>query len=231
MSSHYRQVLNWKQMRNRIHGASVVLLGAALFLLGSPVSGEAANIVVRLSGDLQYPGYFSLDVEGHHINHLCFLGSGAKGQVDRAFLKHLSQSGIPEGEYVVSPPLREEKWPSRSFVKNGALRLIPVSMQSQGVLAQYELNGIAVHGRDFYPLVVPLVKDKRMVRFYSDQLFDRLKSHWGPLRISNWDMGRLHDTWKRIQSAPDQLQARVEEVSAEQAKRLCQPPFTQRKPG
>ena len=225
------QVLNRNKIRNRIYRACMFLLGGVLLLLGSPAGGEATNIVVRLSGDMEYPGYFSLDVEDLHINHLCFLGSGAKGQVDLVFLKYLSQSGIPAGEYVVASPLREEKWPSRNFVKNGVLRLNPVSAQTLGILAQYDLNGIAVHGRDFYPLVVPLVKDKRMIGFYSDQLFDRLKTHWGPLRISNWDMGRLHDTWKRIKSAPDQLTARIEEISPEKVKRLCQPPVTKRKPG
>ena len=212
------QALRWQPFRTRIHRACAVLLVLCLF--GSPASSETINILVRLSGDVEYPGYFSLDVEGLHINHLCFLGSGAKGQIDQVFLKYLSQSGIPEGEYVVSSPLREEKWPSRYFVKDDALRLRPVAEQTQGILAQYDWNGIAIHGRDFYPLVVPLVKDKRMIGFYSDQLFDRLKTHWGPLRISNWDMGRLHDTWKRIQSAPDQLKARVEEISPERAKRL-----------
>ena len=226
MSPSCFQILN--KMRHRIHGVGAV--GLVLFLLGSPAPGGAADIVVRLSGDMEYPGYFSLDVEDLQINHLCFLGLGAPGQVDRVFLKYLSQSGIPEGDYVISPPLREEKWPSRNFVKSGALRLNPVSEKTRGILAQYDLNGIAVHGRDFYPLVVPLVKDKRMIGFYSDQLFDRLKSHWGPLRISNWDMGRLHDTWKRIKAAPDQLQARVEEVSPEKVKRMCKPPVTKRKP-
>jgi len=230
MNSHFFQVLNRNNIRNRIHRAGALLLAGVLFLSGSPASGETINILVRLSGDMEYPGYFSLDVEDLHINRLCFLGSGAKGQVDRVFLKYLSQSGIPEGEYVVAPPLREEKWPSRSFVKDGALRLSPVSEQILEVLAPYDLNGIAIHGRDFYPLVVPLVQDKRMIGFYSDQLFDRLKSHWGPLRISNWDMGRLHDTWKRIKTAPDLLKARVEKISPAKAKRLCQPPFTQRKP-
>ena len=118
-------VLNPKDHRHRIYRAGAVLF--VLFMLGSPVGGEAANIMVRLSGDLEYPGYFSLDVDDLHINHLCFLGSGAKGQVDRVFLKFLAQFGIPEGEYAVAPPLREEKWPSRNFVKNGALRLNPVS--------------------------------------------------------------------------------------------------------
>ena len=36
-----------------------------------------------------------------------------------------------------------------------------------------------------------------MILFFNDQLFEKLMERWGTLRVSNWDMGRFQDFYKR----------------------------------
>ena len=91
------------------------------------------------------------------------------------------------------------------------------------------MQGLAVHGRDFYPLVVPRVKNKTMVGFYNGKLFDGLRRHWGALRISNWDMGRLWDFWERVTPSPEAWKVKVVTADAEEVRKQCKPPVVKRK--
>ena len=184
---------------------------------------------MHLSGDVDYPGTMVLKHESNVIEHLCFLGLAAKGNLDRTFLKSLSENGIPEGNYRVSSPTSEERWPIRFFIKSGALRLEPVTPTAVKKLAQSGLNGIAVHGRDFYPILADRLRDKKMIGFYNDRLFDRLSEHWGALRITNWDMGRLYDYWERYTKSQEQWRGKVVAVDAEVVKKQCKPPVVKRK--
>ena len=200
-----------------------------IMVCSAPGIGLGSQILIRLSGDPEYPGAMSLKKDGAVIPHICFLGTAAKGKVDRDFLLFLAGQGIPEGEYKVSGPLLKEKWPSRSFRKSGALRLKLVSSEAGTLLDGRDLEGIAIHGRDFYPLLDSL-SNKKMIEFYNDRLFDILKSHWGPLRISNWDMGRLSDYWKRYTDVPGQWNARVVRADLEEIRKKCKLPVTKRTP-
>ena len=161
----------------------------------TPALGQNSKIIVRLSGDINYPGDLSVLNKTIKLKKVCFLGVDAKGKVDKDFLKLISTNGIPEGSYKVIPPLSIEKWPVDRFVKNGALRLEIISGSGLSILNSSNKKGIVIHGRDFYPILDRIVKNKTMLNFYNDQLFEELKTIWGPLRISNWDMGRLADTW------------------------------------
>ena len=68
-----------------------------------------------------------------------------------------------------------------------------------------------------------------MIALYNDQLFERLSSHWGPLRITNWDMGRLYDYWERYTKSQDQWVGKVLAVDPEVVKKQCKPPVVKRK--
>jgi len=208
--------------------ANFVVVAAMSFLsFSTPVLGS--DIVLRLSGDREYPGTLVLKHQSNIIEHLCFLGVSAKGNLDRRFLKFLSQNGIPEGDYKISSPIPEERWPNRFFKKSGALRLKTASPEANKKIGTLGLNGVAVHGRDFYPILQNRVQDKKMVALYNDQLFERLSSHWGPLRITNWDMGRLYDYWERYTKSQDQWVGKVLAVDPEVVKKQCKPPVVKRK--
>ncbi len=204
----------------------VTLMSSLSF--STPVLGS--DIVFHLSGDVEYPGTLVLKHESNIIEHLCFLGQTARGNVDRGFLKFLSQNGVPEGDYNVSSPTPEERWPNRFFRKSGALRLQPVSPTAIEKLARLGLNGIAVHGRDFYPILHNRVRDKKMIAFYNDLLFERMGVHWGPLRITNWDMGRLYDYWERYTKSQEQWKGKVVAADLAVVKKQCKPPVVKRKP-
>ena len=205
----------------------VVILMISLSF-STPVLGS--NIILHLSGDLEYPGTLVLKHESNIIEHLCLLGQMAKGNVDRGFLRLLAQNGIPEGDYNVSSPIPEERWPNRFFKKSGALRLKPVSPPATQKLAQSGLKGFAVHGRDFYPILQNRVRDKKMIAFYNDLLFERMSVHWGPLRITNWDMGRLYDYWERYTKSQEQWKGKVVATDLTVVKKQCKPPVVKRKP-
>ena len=201
----------------------------SFLFLSTPATGS--DITLHLSGDAAYPGTLVLKHQSNIIAHLCFLGQIAKGNVDRGFLKFLSQNEIPEGDYIVSSPTPEERWPNRFFKKSGALRLKPVSPSAIKKFARLGLNGIAVHGRDFYPILSHRVREKKMIAFYNNQLFERLSDHWGPLRITNWDMGRLYDYWQRYTKSQEQWKGKVVAADLEVVKKQCKPPVVKRKPG
>ena len=97
-----------------------------------------------------------------------------------------------------------------------------------GILNPSNKSGVAIHGRDFYPLLDGIVKKKTMIIFYNDLLFERLQAHWGPLRISNWDMGRLADSWVKMNQPPKQWQVKITDVQPEEIKSFCKPPVTKR---
>ena len=63
--------------------------------------------------------------------------------------------------------------------------------------------------RDFFPLAKRLTANPKMIRFFSDQLFEQLSMRWGALWISNWDMDRLHDFYKRHVTRPTEWQVKV----------------------
>ena len=114
---------------------------------------KEANIMIQLTGNKEFPGEISLYVDEKKIEHLCFLGIQGKGLIDKNFLKILSKEGIPVGEYTVASPFSDEEWPKQSFSANGALRLKIVSESANAILPRAKKKGIAIHGRDFYPLL------------------------------------------------------------------------------
>ena len=115
-----------KISQNRFRLASwvlAILIALGLIIKTSPDAGE---IKVHLSGDIEFPGFMSLNTGSFGIKQLCFLGITAKGNMDSKFLKALSEKGIPEGSYSLGGPLSQEQWPSPTFTKSGALRFRPV---------------------------------------------------------------------------------------------------------
>jgi len=207
---------------------SCSLLLIAQILLVIPSICQGSEIIVRLSGEIDYPGDLSILSNTIEIRKICFLGVDAKGKIDKAFLRLISSKGTPKGNYEVSPPFPDEHWPVKSFVKNGALRLKIVNGPGMGILNPSNKSGVAIHGRDFYPLLDGIVKKKTMIVFYNDLLFERLQAHWGPLRISNWDMGRLADSWVKMNQPPKQWQVKITDVQPEEIKSFCKPPVTKR---
>ncbi len=199
-----------------------------LMLGSTPVLGS--EITLRLSGDAEYPGVLSLKKCNKEIKRLCVVGVQGKGQIDRAFIRKLSGMEIPAGEYKVTGPLPEENWPAGTFLKNGALRFLPVTADGRKKIQPTGRNGLAIHGRDFYPVVMPLAEKKELVEFYNDLLFERLIRRWGALRITNWDMDRLYDFWSRNTASPDEWKVHVQAITQEKIRKLCQPPIVKRKP-
>ena len=200
----------------------------AQILLVIPGICQGSEIIIRLSGGIDYPGDLSILSKTIKIRKICFLGVDAKGKIDKAFLRLISSKGIPQGNYEVSPPFPDEHWPVKSFIKNGALRLKIINGPGLGILNPYNKIGVAIHGRDFYPLLDKIIKKKTMIIFYNDLLFERLQHHWGPLRISNWDMGRLADSWVKMNQSPKQWQVKVTDAQPEEIKSFCKPPVTKR---
>ena len=61
-----------------------------IMVCSAPGIGLGSQILIRLSGDLEYPGAMSLKKDGAVIPNICFLGTKAKGKVDRDFLLFLA---------------------------------------------------------------------------------------------------------------------------------------------
>ena len=212
-------------------GLSLVLAGLAgicLMLCATPA--WSSEMILQLSGDVEYPGVLSLKKGKNEIQRLCFVGVQGKGQVDRRFVRKLAQMEIPSGDYRVTGPLPQENWPAGTFLKNGALRLQPVSQAAQDRIQDMGRKGVAIYGRDFYPIVMPMAKKKKLVDFYNNLLFERLTRYWGALRITNWDMDRLYDYWSRNTISPDEWQVQVRSTAWEAIRKLCKPPVVKRKP-
>ena len=215
--------------RSRGAIGKIVLVGIALMMMARPVI--ASEILLRLSGQVDFPGTLSLEGDGHRIDHLCFLGEDAKGNVDILFLKQLSEAGVPEGQYQIAQAPREEQWPVLEFSRNGALRFVAQSQAPKKILQSDNKLGQVVHGRDFYPLAESMTANPKMIRFFSDQLFEKLSLRWGALRISNWDMDRLHDFYKRHITDPNQWQVKVISGDPAKIKKTCEPLKVKRKVG
>ena len=81
------------------------------------------------------------------------------------------------------------------------------------------------------PLAEKLTQNPKMILFFNDQLFEKLMERWGTLRVPNWDMGRFQDFYKRNTRSIDQWKARVEQISLDSVKSICEPLKVQRKPG
>ena len=154
----------------------LVLIIQTVFITPAPVLAQNSEIIVRLSGDINYPGDLSVISNTIKLKKICFLGVDAKGKVDKDFLRLISSQGTPEGNYKVVPPLSVEKWPVNRFVKNGALRLQIIDGPGLRILNSFDKLGIVIHGRDFYPILDGILKNKTMINFYNDQLFEELKN-------------------------------------------------------
>ncbi|MFQ5451831.1 MAG: hypothetical protein ACE5E9_14495 [Nitrospinaceae bacterium] len=204
---------------------------AGLWLLSVSATAAGSDILVRLTGDPQYPGILTLQVPGNRIDRVCFLGPDAKGNLDAGFLAALAKKGVPEGEYAVSGTLPGENWPVQRFSPNGALRFVPLSPEAKNPWQGSGKNGLAVHGRDFFPLAEGMTNNPKMVRFISDRLFEDLSHAWGTLRISNWDMGRLHDFFSRAHIGPEEWKVEVVAADPEEIKTICEPLKVQRRLG
>ncbi len=209
-----------------------VLIGLTALSLASmnPVACMGVEIVVRLTGKTDFPGDLSLKTKSIQLERVCFLGVGAKGKLDANFLSSIENEGVPEGDYQVAAPLAEEQWPVYSFRNGGALRLKMISGSGLEMLRGLELKGIAIHGRDFFPLLERVVKSQQMISFHNNLLFGRLQKYWGPLRISNWDMGRLGDFWARISNPTSEWRVKAIRAQPEDIEKFCKPPVTKRKP-
>ena len=196
----------------------------------SPV--KAFEIELQMTGDLNFPGILKMDAGADiKFERLCFLGEDISGLIDVSFLEMLAEKGIPEGNYQVTQALPDEKWPTPNFSPNGALRFLPLSDLPISILGKSGKNGLAIHAKDFFPLAAKLTKNPKMVLFFSAQLFEKLIERWGALRISNWDMGRFQDFYKRNTRSMDQWKVNVEKVVLEPVKTICEPLKVQRKPG
>lgn len=202
-----------------------------LLSLFFPAQAIGSEVLLKLSGNVKFPGIMIMQNEGRIIEHLCFLGDDAKGSVDVEILGTFTKKGIPAGHYEVSDAFPEEQWPDKAFSKNGALRLVPTSKTAHEWMESVGKDGLAVHGRDFFPLAANMTKNPKMIRFVSDQLFEKLSLRWGALRISNWDMGRLHDYYRRNTVSPDQWKVKIVAVKLAEIKPACEPLKVQRKPG
>jgi hypothetical protein len=206
-----------------------ILVSFALLMIAKPVI--ASEILLRLSGKVDFPGILSLQGDGHRIDHLCFLGEDAKGNVDLLFLTQMSEVGMPEGQYRISEALPQEQWPEPIFSRNGALRFVAKSAEARKLLQAHSKLGLVVHGRDFFPLAERMTANPKMIRFFSDQLFEQLSMRWGALRISNWDMDRLHDFYKRHVTQPAEWQVKVVAGDPAKIKKTCEPLKVKRKVG
>jgi len=207
----------------------IILVTFALLMMAK--SAVASEILLHLSGKVDYPGILSLQGDGHRMDNLCFLGEDAKGNVDSLYLAHVSQSGVPEGKYRISQALPQEQWPEQTFSRNGALRFVAQSDEARKQLQARSKFGLVVHGRDFYPLAERLTSNPKMIRFFSDQLFEQLSLRWGTFRISNWDMDRLHDFYKRHVTQPLDWQVKVVRGDPAKIKKTCEPLKVKRKVG
>lgn len=205
---------------------SIFFIVQIILMTASPCLGQ--EIIVRLSGKIDYPGDLSIIGKTIELRKVCFLGIDAKGAIDKQFLRGISSRGIPLGIYEVSPPFPDEKWPVESFVKNGALRLKFLNGSGMNILKSFDKNGIAIHGRDFYPLLDGIFKKNTVIHFHNNQLFERLKIFWGPLRISNWDMGRMADSWIKMNQSANLWKVKVVRVEHHKIEKLCKPPITKR---
>ena len=193
---------------------------------------SAFEIVIKLTGDEEFPGMVRADAgTGNSMDRVCLLGLEAKGSIDLDFILTLSEHGIPEGDYQVSKAFTEEMWPTSSFSPNGALRLVPQFESALELLRKAGKQGLALHARDFYPLAGKMTDNPKMIRFFSDQLFERLAERWGALRISNWDMGRFYDFYRRNTGSNQQWRVKVKASGLEVVKKICAPLKVQRKPG
>ncbi|MBT3921712.1 MAG: hypothetical protein HOF21_03960 [Nitrospina sp.] len=211
-----------------------LLSGIVAFFIVVSLSPNASafEIVIKLTGHEEFPGLVSLDAgTGKKFDRLCLLGTEARGSIDMDFIMTLAGKGIPEGNYQVAKALPEEKWPTSSFSANGALRFVPKSESLQEFLMTLGKQGLALHARDFYPLAGKMTDNPKMIRFFSNQLFERLAERWGTLRISNWDMGRFHDFYRRNTESDQQWKVRVTSSALERVKNICAPLKVQRKPG
>jgi hypothetical protein len=210
------------------------LASALVFLIFISLSSSvsAFEIIIKLTGHEEFPGVVSVDTgTGKKFDRLCLLGLEARGSVDMGFLTTLSEKGIPVGEYKVSKAFPEEKWPTPSFGANGALRFVPQTDSTQKFLLTMGKQGLAIHARDFFPLAGKMTDNPKLIRFFSDQLFERLAERWGALRISNWDMGRFHDFYRRNTGSDRQWKVKVKASALEVVKHICAPLRVQRKPG
>jgi hypothetical protein len=202
-----------------------------LFIIFLSASSSAFEIVIKLTGDNEFPGMINVDTgTGLKFGRLCLLGKEARGSIDMNFILTLSEQGVPEGDYYISNAFPEEQWPTSSFSANGALRLVSRSEQAHKVLRNAGKQGLALHARDFFPLAGKMTDNPKMVRFFSDQLFDRLAERWGTLRISNWDMGRFHDFYRRNTKLDEQWKVKVKAGALAPVKKTCAPLKVQRKP-
>ncbi len=208
-----------------------ILISIGIILL-TPLIADAYKIKLQLTGDVNFPGILKMSAGADKkFDRLCFLGQDALGMIDLSFLETLVENGVPEGRYKVAHALPDEKWPSRSFSPNGALRFSPLPGLQSAVFKSSGKNGFAIHGKDFFPLAAKLTQNPKMILFVSDQLFEKLIERWGTLRISNWDMGRFQDFYKRNTQSIDQWEVRVEKVALDPVKSICEPLKVQRKPG
>ena len=204
-----------------------ILFTVQIFLFAPGVC-QGSEIIVRLSGKMDHPGDLLILGNTIELRKVCFLGVDAKGKIDKVFLELISKEGIPKGNYEVTSPFPSEYWPVKNLQKNGALRLKFISGPGLKILNSSNKNGIAIHGRDFFPLLDGIFKKKIMINFYNDLLFERLQNHWGTLRISNWDMGRLADSWKKMNRLPTQWRVKIVQARPEEIENLCKPPVTKR---
>ena len=220
-----------RKQKNK-HPFLLLVIFVFLFVVSFSSRSSAFEIVIKLTGNEEFPGVVRVDAgTGKKMGRVCLLGLEAKGSIDLDFIMTLSEQGIPEGDYQVSKAFTEEMWPTSSFSANGALRLVPQSESALEFLRTAGKQGLALHARDFYPLAGKMTDNPKMIRFFSDQLFERLAERWGALRISNWDMGRFHDFYRRNTGSDQQWKVKVKASGLEAVKNICAPLKVQRKPG
>ena len=64
---------------------SILLVFIIQIVFITPALGQDSKIIVRLSGDINYPGDLSVLNESIKLTKVCFLGVEAKGKIDKNF--------------------------------------------------------------------------------------------------------------------------------------------------
>ena len=94
-----------------------------------------------------------------------------------------------------------------------------------------KVNPFDYHEKYRLPVIITqrdIEMERIYLNFYNDQLFEELKTIWGPLRISNWDMGRLADSWIKMNRVAINWKVQVVKVTPHEIKSFCKPPVTKR---
>ena len=61
---------------------------------------QGSEIIIRLSGNINFPGDLSVLSKNIELKKVCFLGIDAKGKIDKDFLRLISSEGTPASSEI-----------------------------------------------------------------------------------------------------------------------------------